>query len=73
MLYFYFKDYMNYNIKISVSLEMFGQIEELERIIETTIPCNMTVNSVNKINCISEGKSFVGSGVSLSEFIVTGN
>ena len=67
------KDYLNYNIKIAVSLEMYGQVEELERIIETMIPCNMTVNSVNKIKCTSEGKSLVGSGVSISEIIVIGN
>lgn len=67
------KDYLNYNIKIAVSLEMFGQVEELERIIETMIPCNMTVNSLNEIKCISEGKGLVSSGVSISEIIVIGN
>ena len=67
------KDYLNYNIKITVNLEMFGQIEELERIIETMIPCNITVNSANEIQCTAEGKSLVGSGVSISEIIVIGN
>ncbi len=67
------KDYLNYNIKIAVGLEMFGQIEELERIIETMIPCNMTVNSVNKIQCVSEGKSLIGSGIGISEIIVIRN
>lgn len=67
------KDYLNYNIKFAVSLELFGQVDELERIIETMIPCNMTVNSANEIKCTSEGKSLVGSGVSISEIIVIGN
>lgn len=67
------KNYMNYNVKVFVNLEMFGQVEELERIIEAVIPCNMTVNSANEIKCKSEGKSLVGSGVSISEIIVIGN
>lgn len=67
------KEYLNYNIKIAVSLELFGQVEELERTIETMLPCNMTVNSVNEFRCVSEGKSLIGSGVSISEIIVIGN
>lgn len=67
------KDYLNYNIKIAVCLELFGQVDELERIIETMIPCNMTVNSVNEIKCAAEGQSLIGSGVSVSEIIIIGN
>ncbi len=38
-----------YRIDLQVELKLFGQIEELERIIETMVPCNMVVESNNKL------------------------
>lgn len=50
------KEYDNYTITIIVDLEMFGQVDELDYIIESMIPCNMIVISRNEIPC--QGKRF---------------
>lgn len=43
------KQFDLYRIDLQVELKLFGQIEELERIIETMFPCNMVVESNNKL------------------------
>lgn len=66
------KDFLYYRIEIDTSLELFGQVEELENIIKTMIPCNMVVESKNKISCDAEGGAFWGSGVCFVEsFLLT--
>lgn len=54
------KEYESYKIEISTSLELFGQIEELERIIDSMIPCNMIAHSVNEISCRASGSVVLG-------------
>lgn len=43
------KQFNFYRIDLDVCLELFGQVEELERIIETMLPCNMVMNARNSI------------------------
>lgn len=43
-----------YRIDLNVHLELPGQVEELERIIETMVPCNMVVDVKNSIVINSE-------------------
>lgn len=57
------KDFLYYKIGIETNLELFGQVEELEHIIETMLPCNMVVDSVNKIPCDADGVAFWGGGI----------
>ena len=67
------KDFLYYKIGIEANLELFGQVEELEHIIETMLPCNMVVDSVNKIPCDADGVAFWGGGICAIEFFVITN
>lgn len=43
------KDFDYYRIYLEVKLELFGQVQELERIIRIMLPCNLIVYTVNGI------------------------
>lgn len=53
------KDYPHYRIALEVELGLYGQVGELERIIESMIPCNMVVESHNKIGSNPGTKIFI--------------
>lgn len=57
------KNYDNYRIEIMTHLELFGQVEELERIVTEMIPCNMVTGLENQIICQPAGPAFVGGTV----------
>lgn len=66
------KQYDLYSIKIETQLETLAQIRELERIIETIIPCNMLTLSENILKSNLEGTVFIGGTVSATEcFFIT--
>ena len=52
-----------YTLEIHTDLELFGQVEELERIIQTMIPCHLVVISQNDIPCAAAGSALAASGV----------
>lgn len=47
-----------YLLELEVSLELYGQIEELERLIETMFPCNIAFIAENSIPCYTEALPF---------------
>ena len=66
------KEYEKYKVEILTNLELFGQVEELERIIDSMIPCNMIVISLNEIPCGAAGFAFIAGGVcSVEHFFIT--
>ncbi len=66
------KDFLFYKINLEVNLDIFGQVEELERIIDSMIPCNMIVISLNEIPCGAAGFAFIAGGVcSVEHFFIT--
>lgn len=66
------KEYDNYKIIIQTNLELFGQVDELEHIIDTMIPCNMVVQSENEIPCDSDGFAYIAGGIcSVENFFIT--
>jgi len=66
------KKYEQYGIKIEVSLEMFGQVEELENTINEMIPCNMVVVTKNKITIENQSPMLIAGGASAVEtFLIT--
>lgn len=66
------KEYQNYRIEILTNLELFGQVEELEHIIDSMIPCNMIVISMNEIPCGTAGFASIAGGVcSVEYFFIT--
>lgn len=66
------KRYDEYRIDILTDLELFGQVDELEHIIETVMPCNMVIVSLNNIPCNVNGFALFGGGVvSMETFFIT--
>lgn len=66
------KEYEKYTIRILTNLELFGQVKELEHIIESMMPCNMIVISLNEIPCDAKGFAFIAGGVcSVETFFIT--
>lgn len=66
-------DFMHYMLIINTELEMFGQVEELERLLDTMIPCNMIVISNNELEYDIYGKALIGIGLCVSQFFVITN
>ncbi len=66
------KEYDNYTITIIVDLKIFGQVDELDHIIESMIPCNMIVNSQNEISCEASGFALSSGGTCfVQDFLIT--
>lgn len=66
----YFTD--AYTLEIHTNLEIFGQVEELERIIGSVIPCNLVVKSTNYIILNAAGAvSLGGTIVQNQNFVVS--
>lgn len=59
--------YRNYYVEIHTHLEQFGEVDELDHIINEMMPCNMYVNSQNEINCGASGFVPVTGGICLAE------
>lgn len=66
------KQFDFYRMDLDVHLELFGQVEELERILEFMLPCNMVMDIQNKFDMKVEGSVWTGGGVcSIETFLVT--
>lgn len=53
------KQFDFYRIKLDVHLPLFGQVEELERIVENMLPCNMVVDAHNLLASSPKTKIFL--------------
>lgn len=61
-----------YTIFLDTDLELYGQVEELERLINTIIPENIVVISQNNIPCEIMGVVSLGGGICfINEFVLT--
>lgn len=61
-----------YLVELEVNLELYGQIEELEHLIETMFPCNITFTAKNNIPCVANGFAFWAGGVCFTHrFFIT--
>jgi hypothetical protein len=60
-----------YTMTLNTELELFGQVEELEYIINTMFPCNITSTINNQIFCNVDGNRKYGGGVVFTEIIST--
>lgn len=61
-----------YTLTILTNLELYGQVEELDNIINSMIPCNIVIDSKNSIPCDAQGTVFFGGGmVFINGFTIT--
>lgn len=58
-----------YEIWIQTMLEMAGQVGELERIVEETVPCNIAARTTNRIPVETGGEIFAGGGTAYTDII----
>ncbi len=63
------EDYEHYRVRVDTSFELFGQVDELERLVELMFPCNITADVRNTIRCKAEFRQSVGGAVSTAEII----
>lgn len=62
----------SYLLEIVTEWGASGQVEELERLINVMIPCNMTLTAQNTLPCVAEGKIGLASGVcAIETFLIT--
>lgn len=61
-----------YTLTLITDLELFGQVEELENIINQMMPANIVVDSQNNIPCNASGVVLFGGGMCFTNsFIIT--
>lgn len=61
-----------YTMTLNTDLELFGQVEELEYIINTMFPSNIVVDSKNNIPCNIKGVVLFGGGICfINTFTIT--
>lgn len=66
------KKYAQYRLELEVNLELYGQVEELERLLREMIPCNMVVVIRNTIAAQAAGCALTAGGFEFAEcFLVT--
>ncbi len=66
------KDYNHYKITIITGIELYGQIEELERLLNEMIPANLSAVIQNRIKCGIKGEAKIYSGMRAYErFLIT--
>lgn len=65
--------FSQYQLNVLTSLESFGQVEELEHLLETMLPCNIHVHSQNQIDCTAAGGIFLSGGVAYTEDFTISN
>lgn len=66
------KQFDFYRLELETHLELYGQVDELEYIINTMLPCNIVVVSDNKIICDVKGLAAFAGGICITEhFFIT--
>lgn len=62
-----------YTMSLSVNLEEFGKISELEEILNGIVPCNIVVKSNNFIQIKTAGKEYLAGTTSFFESVTISN
>ncbi len=66
------KDYDHYKITLTTGIELYGQIEEVERLLEEMLPANLAAAIQNRIKCGIKGDAKIYSGIRAYEsFLIT--
>lgn len=56
-------DWNNYLLELKTHLDLYGQVEELENILDYMIPANIEVNAENILEYVMNGNLYLASGV----------
>ncbi len=67
------KRFDKYRIELYVSLELFGQVEELNRLVDAMLPCNMVFYCENRISCRAAGSVLPAGGTCALEYFFLTN
>lgn len=66
------KHFLSYRIDITTNLEQQGLAEELDKLLELMIPCNMVIISNNRLSCRADSSAYVAGCVcSVEHFMVS--
>lgn len=57
------RKYEDYEIEIITHLELVGQVDELDRILDYIMPVHLVVDSKNRIYCHAEGGAYTAGGM----------
>lgn len=61
-----------YTLTLITDLENFGQVEELEEVLESWLPANINYVSLNQIPCDAEGNAYCTGGICfVHKFLIT--
>ena len=63
------RNYDDYEIEIITHLELPGQVEELDRILDFIMPANLIVDSKNRLECHAKGDSFIAVGMAHASIV----
>jgi hypothetical protein len=62
-----------YTLNIDINLELYGQVEELEYLVNTMVPLNIVTKAKNTIPCIARGEVFVAGGICHTDWVTVTN
>ena len=63
------EDFKNYHLEIYTHLSSIGEVKELERVIESIIPCNLIVEVKNDIICEARVENIVSGAINVVDII----
>lgn len=58
-----------YTLTLETNLELYGQVEELEHIIDDIVPCNIVTSTSNHIHCVTDGQVYAGGCITYTDII----
>lgn len=58
-----------YTLTLGTNLELYGQVEELEHIIDEVVPCNIVTSTTNHICCTADGQVYAGGCIAYTDII----
>lgn len=62
-------DFDRYLIVIGTYLDGYGQVSELEKILEDVIPANIVIESANTVECAAQADAALAGSISFAEII----
>lgn len=58
-----------YTLILHTDLELFGQVDEMERMLNGMLPCNIVIDTTNEIASQAEGRFYVHGGIGFAQDI----